>query len=130
MDASNYLTASIAPEDDDMVFAPEIKNSESLGNRRSSFHDQKIRTNRVSANMRDMESKSNPFRPAQGTANGPLNQSEYNLNISDLYESQLNIIDSKRSNMQSCCNTMEYQIKSIQKGISKRQVNISEATSR
>jgi hypothetical protein len=39
MDASEYLTASIAPEDDEMIFTPEIKNSESLGNRSSSFHD-------------------------------------------------------------------------------------------
>jgi len=64
MDASEYLTASIAPEDDEMVFTPEIKCSETLGNRSSTFHDNKIRSNRVSVNMREMENKYNPFRPA------------------------------------------------------------------
>ena len=129
---SEYLTASIAPEDDDMVFTPEIKKSDSLGNRTSSFHDNMIRSNRVSVNMREMENKYNPFRPAQGTANGPLDQSEYNVNISDLYESQLNIIDSKRSNqaMMSCYANFEHKITSIQQGITRRHVNITEATSR
>lgn len=96
MDASEYMTASIAPEEDEMVFDRAIKDSQTLGNRTSFNPKNHPRSNRVSYNMRDMESKSNPFRPAQGTA---LNQSEYNLNISDLYESQINIIDSKRSHI-------------------------------
>lgn len=112
MDASNYITASIAPDEDDMVFELKVKNTNNLINRESSTNHQKIRSNRVSANMREMESKQNPFRPAVGTAG--VDQSEYNLNMSDLYESQIAIIDSKRSGVAACCNQMESKISSIQ----------------